>query len=52
MFWRDGLYRLWGLWFRLSPQQFDMINMGGITLYKMNVILFNIVPCIALYLVR
>ncbi len=51
MFWRDGVYRLWGRWFRLSLDQFDMINIGGITLYKMGVILFNVVPCIALYLV-
>lgn len=52
MFWRDGLYRLWGRWFRLSYEQFDAINMGGITLYKIGIILFNIVPCIALYLVK
>jgi hypothetical protein len=52
MFWRDGLYRLWGRWFRLSPEQFDMLNIGGITLYNLGIFLFNIVPCIALYLVR
>jgi hypothetical protein len=51
MFWRDGVYRLWGRWFRLSLEQFDMLNIAGITLYKMGVILFNVVPCIALYLV-
>jgi hypothetical protein len=52
MYWRDGVYRLWGRWFRLSLEQFDMINIAGITLYKMGVILFNVVPCIALYIVR
>jgi hypothetical protein len=52
MFWRDGVYRLWGRWFRLSLEQFDVINIGGITLYKMGVILFNVVPCIALYIVK
>jgi hypothetical protein len=50
MFWRDRLYRLWGRWFRLSPEQFDLLNISGISLYKMGIILFNIVPCIALYL--
>ena len=29
-----------------------MINLAGITLYKTGVLLFNIVPCISLYLVR
>jgi hypothetical protein len=51
MFWRDGLYRLWCLWFRVSQEQFDMINIGGISLYKIGIILFNLVPWIALYLV-
>ncbi len=52
MFWRDRLYRLWCMFFRVSTDQFDMINLGGISIYKIGVILFNIVPCIALYLVR
>jgi hypothetical protein len=49
---RDWLYRLWSRWFRLSPQQFDMINLAGMTFYKTGILLFNIVPCISLYLVR
>ena len=49
---RDWLYRLWSRWFRLSPEQFDMLNLAGITLYKTGILLFNIVPCISLYLVR
>ncbi len=52
MYWRDGVYRLWGRWFQLSLEQLDVINVGGITLYKMGVILFNVVPCIALYIVK
>ena len=52
MFWRDGLYRLWGRWFRLSPEQFDIFNLCGISLYKIGIILLNLVPCIALYLVK
>ena len=51
MFWRDRFYRLWSVWFRFSPEQLDMINVGGMSLYKIGIILFNIVPCIALYLV-
>ena len=52
LFARDGLLRLWGRWFRISPEQFDMLNICGITLYKTGIILFNLVPCIALYLVK
>jgi hypothetical protein len=51
MIWRDRFYRLWGRWFRLSTEQFDVLNICGITIYKIGVILFNLVPCIALYLV-
>jgi hypothetical protein len=52
MFLRDGLYRLWCKFFRVSPEQFDMLNLGGISIYKIGVILFNIVPCVSLYLVK
>jgi len=38
--------------YRVSTEQFDMLNLGGITLYKTGILLFNIVPCISLYLVR
>lgn len=51
VFWRDGLFRWWCWWFPVSREQFNMLNIGGITIYKTGVILFNIVPCIALYLV-
>ncbi len=51
VFWRDGLYRWWCWWFRVSPEQFDVLNMAGISIYKIAIFLFNIVPCIALYLI-
>ena len=46
------LCRLWGRWFRLTEEQFDAINFGGMALYKVGVLLFNVVPCVALYIVR
>jgi len=49
---RDWLYRLVSRLFRISPEQLDMLNLAGITLYKRGVLVLNIVPCIALYLVR
>jgi hypothetical protein len=47
----DWLHRLWGRWFRLSAEQFNAVNFTGIVLYKTGILLFNIVPCAALYLV-
>jgi len=49
---RDWMYRLLSRLYRVSTEQFDMLNLGGITLYKTGILLFNIVPCISLYLVR
>ena len=45
------LYRLWGKWFHLTVEQFDTINFGGIALYKVGILLFNLVPYIALRIV-
>jgi len=47
----DWLYRYWGNWFSLSAEQFDALNFGGIVLYKMGILLFNLVPYIALRIV-
>ena len=50
--WRGGLYGLWRCWFKLSDEQFDMVNFVTMGLYKMGIFLFNLVPCIALYIVK
>lgn len=47
----EWLYRLWGKWFRLSAEQFDAINFAGMVLFKVGVLLFNVVPYIALRIV-
>jgi len=49
---RDWLCRLLSRLFRISPEQFDMLNLAGMTLYKTGILLLNIVPCISLYLVK
>jgi hypothetical protein len=49
---RNWIYPLWGRWFRLTPEQFDQLNFIGIALYKVGVLLFNLVPWIALTIVR
>ena len=47
----EGIHRLTSRWFRLSVEQFDAINYAGIVLYKVGVLLFNLVPYVALLLV-
>jgi len=49
---REWIYRLWGRWFQLSTEQFDRLNFTGMMLYKIGVLLFNLVPLIALYIVK
>lgn len=43
---RNWLYRLHGRWFRLAPETFDAIHYGGMTLYKILVLAFNVVPLV------
>jgi hypothetical protein len=47
----DRLYRLWSRWFRIAEERFDTVNFAGIVFYKMGVLLFNLVPYIALRIV-
>ena len=50
--WRTiGCIAFQAAWFHLSVEQFDAINFAGILFYKIAIVLFNIVPCIALYIV-
>lgn len=48
----DWMHRLHGRWFRLPVEQFDAIHYAGMAIYKIGIILFNIVPYIALHIVR
>jgi hypothetical protein len=47
----EWVYRLWSRWFRLSIEQFDAVNFAGIVLYKMGILLFNLIPYVALRIV-
>ena len=44
----EWLYRIWGRGFRLTAEQFDTLSFGGIMLYKLGILLFNLVPLVAL----
>ncbi len=47
----DWMYRLHGRWFHLSMGQFDALHYGGMALFKIGILLFNLVPYIALRIV-
>lgn len=44
----DALHRLHGRWFRLSGEAFDALNYAGVAIYKIGILLFVVVPLIAL----
>lgn len=44
------VYRMHTRWFQLSVQNFDAINYLGVAIYKIGIILFNVVPLLALWL--
>jgi uncharacterized protein DUF6868 len=44
----DWMYQFHGRWFHLSVEQFDMLHYAGMSIYKIGIILLNLVPYIAL----
>lgn len=46
----DWMFRFHSRWFALSRERFDSIHYGGMALYKIAVLLFNLVPLVALNL--
>lgn len=48
----DWIYQFHGRWFHLSVEQFDMLHYAGMSIYKIGIILLNLVPYIALYICR
>lgn len=47
----DFIYRLHSRWFNISMQTFDTIHYSGLAVYKIGIILLNLVPLLALCLV-
>jgi hypothetical protein len=45
------MYGLHGRWFRLSPEQFDAIHYAAMAVYKIGILLLNLVPYLALLIV-
>ncbi len=44
----DWLYRLHGRWFKLPVASFDAIHYAGMAVYKIGILLFVLVPWLAL----
>ena len=47
----DWMFKLHGRWFRLTVAQFDALHYGGMAVYKVGILLLNLVPYIALNIV-
>ncbi|MCG6535439.1 MAG: hypothetical protein L7F78_12275 [Syntrophales bacterium LBB04] len=45
----DWLFRIHTRWFKLSVETFDVLNYAGMAMYKIGVLLLNLVPLIALW---
>lgn len=48
----EPLYRLHARWFQLSPAYFDALHYGGMAIYKILTLIFNLVPWIVLTLMQ
>ncbi len=48
---RDWIRRLHGKWFRLSEESFDAIHYAAMAIFKLLIVVFNLVPYIALLIV-
>lgn len=51
IFAHDWMFRVHRRWFDLSAAQFEALNYGAIAVYKMGILLLNLVPFIALRIV-
>jgi hypothetical protein len=52
VFAHDGMLRIHRRWFRLSRDQFDALHYAGMSVFKIGIILFNLVPFVALSILR
>jgi hypothetical protein len=48
---RGWVYKMHCKWYKLSPEAFDAIHYGGIVFFKMVILVFNLVPYLAMRIV-
>lgn len=51
VFARDWHYRYTNRFFKVSAEAYDLVNLGGIAIFKIAVILLNLVPYLALRII-
>ena len=51
LFAHDWTYRFHSKWFKISVEKFDAIHYAGMGIFKISIILFNLVPYLALRIV-
>ena len=47
----DWMYRIHSKWFKIPVDRFDALHYGGMALFKIGILLFNLVPYLALRIV-
>ena len=48
VFAHDWIFRIHTRWFKLSSEKFDAIHYAGMGLFKMTIVIFNVMPYLAL----
>ncbi len=51
LFAHDFVYRIHSKWFKISVEKFDAIHYAGMAFYKITIIVFNVVPYLALRII-
>jgi hypothetical protein len=47
---RGQMYRLHTRWFKLSAETFDALHYAGMSVYKIGILMFNVVPLTVIWL--
>jgi Family of unknown function (DUF6868) len=50
VFGHEWIYRMHASWFRLSIDQFDAAHYAAMAIFKIGILLFNLVPLIVLFI--
>ena len=51
VFAHNWMYGIHARWFKLSVETFDAIHYAGLSVYKIGIILLNLAPLVALWLI-
>jgi len=51
LFAHDFVYRMHSRWFKIPVEKFDAIHYAGMAFYKITIIVFNVVPYLALRII-